>query len=310
VVVLHSQDIQLRPVDIPNDVSYWQRSGFVEMVPPIQLPTDRRNDNLIRVWLKIPDRALITLERLADQQRYTLKFPPGTIADRVETMKGEQKAMLMINGIEDVRGATIDPTGATRFHVYQPIPGGAPDRWRGDEWLRSDNAADDLAADSLIRLFFPNAGDAAQAEMRNFRRLNQCGACHQVNRPMPTMVKPVVPSPSVHLTDSHGFFQPITVLDDTMPVRSHRRWDRNADDPFVTVWCGTQQARAVTDGDRRGYTCPDGAQPIGKLDMAAALARKDLHAEQVCASRKYLFDHMEQTGRDAYRPFFTECGIR
>ena len=128
------------------------------------LPTNKRNDNAIRVWLRIPDGRKITLRRL-DDQRSTLAFPPGTVADRVETMKGEQKAMVLINGIEDVRGATIDQDGGTFFHVYEPVPDGPPDRLRGYEWPRSDNAADDRA-DSLVALFYPSAGEAAQAEAR------------------------------------------------------------------------------------------------------------------------------------------------
>jgi len=304
------QDIQLRPVEIPNDESYWRRSGFVEMVPPVRLPSDTRNDNVIKVWLRIPDGQRITLEWLADQKRNTLRFPPGTIADRVETMKNERKAMLVINGIEDVRGATIDANGATRFHVYEPVPGGAPDRLQGFEWLRIDNAADDRAADSLIALYFPKAPPEAKAESDVFRRLNQCGACHQLNQSAPLMVGPRVPGRLNLLTDAHGFFQPITVLENTMAVRSSRPWDVNADDPFVSVWCGSERTTATTDGARRSYRCPNGEQPIGKLDIAAALAKGDAHALGVCESRKYLFAHMDDKARAAYAPYFAECSIK
>ena len=92
-LAVYGKDIQLRPVEIPNDVSYWQRSGFVEMVPPLRLPTDKSNDNLVKVWIRIPADRNITVDWREDQKRYTLKFPPGTVADRVETMKNEQKAM-------------------------------------------------------------------------------------------------------------------------------------------------------------------------------------------------------------------------
>src|SRR5262245_62041424 len=129
-VGVYAQD-SARPVDIPNDESYWRNAGFVEMVPPLRLPTDKRNDNLIKVWLRIPDEGRITLEWLADQKRNTLRFPPGTTADRVETMRNEKKALQVINGIEDVRGATIDASGASLFHVYQPVAGTSKDRLRG-----------------------------------------------------------------------------------------------------------------------------------------------------------------------------------
>jgi len=123
---------------------------------------------------------------------------------------------------------------------------------RGYEWFRTDATGDDLAAESLIKLFYPNAASSAQDEIRMFRRLNQCGACHQPNAPAP-LTRQTLPS---FVSDSHGFFQPMTVLDDSMVIRSHRKWDLNADDPFVTVWCGSQQVEATTTGDSRGYQCP------------------------------------------------------
>ena len=83
----------------------------------------------------------------------------------------------------------------------------------------------------------------------------------------------------------------------------------NADDSFITVWCGTERARAITDGDRRSYKCPDGAVPVGELQLAAALRDKDTHALQVCASRRYLYRHMDSKAREAYRTAFAECSI-
>lgn len=306
----NAQDIQLRPIEIPNDISHWPRSGFVEMVPIVQLPTNRRGDNMVRVWLRVPDGGTIGVRWLEEQQRHVPVFPPGTVADRVETMKNEPKAMLVINGIEDVRGATIDQDGRTRFHVYEPVPGGPAGVLRGYEWLRIDNQSDNRAADSLISLFYPNAPDSAQAEMRLFRRLNQCGACHQPNRPTPTTSSLMLASPSHLPTDAYGFFQPLAVLESSMNVRASRPWDLNADDPFVSVWCGDERIHAVTDGDRRGYKCSGGQPAIGRLDMVAALAKKDAHALAVCASRKYLYQHMNTQARDAYRRSFTECSIK
>ena len=48
-LAVHGQDIELRPVRIPNDLSYWRQSGFVEMVPPVRLPTDKSNNDVITV---------------------------------------------------------------------------------------------------------------------------------------------------------------------------------------------------------------------------------------------------------------------
>ncbi|MBY0495330.1 MAG: MBL fold metallo-hydrolase [Cyanobacteria bacterium] len=309
VLPAHGQDIRLKAVEIPNDESFWRRSGFVEMVPPVRLPSDTSNDNLIKVWLRIPDGGKITLDWLADQKRHALRFPAGTIADRVETMRNQRKALQTINGIEDVRGGTIDADGGTLFHVYQPVAGRSPDLLSGFEWRRIDNASDDRAADSLIALFYPNASAEAKTESEFFRRLNQCGACHQPNQPAPWMAGARVPGRSNLLTDTHGFFQPSTVLESTMAVRAHRPWDLNVDDPFVTVSCGSTRVTATTDGNRRFYRCPNGEQPIGTLDVVAALAKGDAHARQVCEARKYLFDHMDEKAREPYAPFFAECSI-
>lgn len=298
-------DIQLRAVQIPNDVSYWQQSGFVEMVPPLRLPTDKVNDNSIQVWVKVPPEGKISVTWLEPQHRFSLKFPAGTVADRMEIYKHEAKAMLVVRDIEDVRGARIDSHGDSIFHVYEPVPGG-DERWlKGYEWLRTDNEGDRLAGESLVKLYYPGGDPKAQAEIQGFRRMNQCGACHQPDRPTPV----VVARPMLHASDSHGFYQPLTVLDDTMAVRTHRKWDLNADDPFVSVWCGTQKVQAITDGDSRGYKCPGDAVAVGKLNLPAALAAKDSHALQVCKARNYLFEHMDEKARAAYRPSFQECSI-
>src|SRR5207248_1269837 len=85
VIVAHAEDIQLRAVQVPNDASYWKTAGFVEMVPPMRLPTVKSTEDAIQVWVKVPDDGKISVEWLEGQQRFTLKFPPGTVADRVES---------------------------------------------------------------------------------------------------------------------------------------------------------------------------------------------------------------------------------
>ncbi|MGH8283847.1 MAG: hypothetical protein ACRESE_08390, partial [Gammaproteobacteria bacterium] len=179
----------------------------------------------------------------------------------------------------------------------------------GYSWLRTGPADDNLAADSLLKLYYPGASAKAKQEMAMFRRLNQCGACHQANRPVPTTT--ASSGLALSETDAHGFFQPITVLTDSMTVVNDRPWDLNADDPYITVWCGNDKAELTTKGDSyRRYTCPGNSAPVGKLDMAAALKHKDRHALKVCAARKYLYQHMDQKGREPFASGFAECGIR
>jgi len=110
VLVVHAQGIQLHAVQVPNDISFWKKAGFAEMTPPMRLPTDKSIEDFIQVWLKVPDDRKIIVDWLKDQKRLTLKFPPGTVADRVEIMKNAPHAMQVINGIEDVRGLGLAAT--------------------------------------------------------------------------------------------------------------------------------------------------------------------------------------------------------
>ena len=313
----HAADIHLHAVRIPNNPDYWRDAGFVDMVGPMRLPTDKSIGEHIAVWVRVPKHGIIKVRWLKDQQRYTIVFPPGTIADRVDSSKDEHDVMQVIHGVADVRGARIGADGRTWFHDYEPVPG-EPKQWlKGYAWLRMDPAGDDRAADSLIQLFYPGAPARAAKQMAMFRRLNQCGACHALNRPMPTRLAAVqftqAAEPPRHavlpMTDDDGFFQPITVMTDTMVVRNHRPWDLNADDPYITVRCGKDKTTAITRGERRYYTCADGSVPTGTLDMLAALKHHDPHALKVCKARRYLYRHMDAQGRKAYRAFYAECRV-
>ncbi|MGH8273437.1 MAG: hypothetical protein ACRES9_04140 [Gammaproteobacteria bacterium] len=314
-LTVYGQGIHLHAVRIPNRIGYWAQHGFVDMVPPVRLPTDKTTNEKIMVWLRIPAGKKITVQWLADQKRYTLKFPPGTVTDRIDSGENQKQAMFVVNGIADVRGARIDADGRTWWHVYEPVPGESSKWLRGYAWLRIGPKGDNRAADSLIKLYYPGAPAKAKQEMAVFRRLNQCSACHRINRPVPTKTLPLkflghvifVATPE---TDGDGFFQPITVLTDTMTLVNSRAWDLNAGDPYIMVWCGKDKAKLTTRGDSwRRYLCPDRGVPVGKLDMAAALKHKDPHALKVCVARKYLYQHMNEKGRKDFARFFAECSI-
>ncbi|MGA7537734.1 MAG: hypothetical protein WBW93_03095 [Steroidobacteraceae bacterium] len=306
---VYGQDIHLRAVRIPNRLSYWSQSHFVEMVPPVRLTEDKSIDERIMVWLRIPADRKVQVQWLANEKRYTLGFPPRTVADRIDGGENQKQAMFTVNGIADVRGARIGADGRTWWHDYEPVPGKSS-RWlRGYEWLRTGSVGDNLAADGLIKLYYPGAPAKAKQEMALFRALNQCGACHRPDRPVPTTA--ASDGDSQPETDADGFYQPITVLTDTMTLVNDRPWDLDVGDPYITVWCGRHKAKLTTRGDfYRRYTCPDHLVPVGKLDMAAALERKDAHALKVCAARKYLYEHMTDQGRKAFGRGFRECSIR
>lgn len=332
---LGAPDLRIHPVQLPNRLSYWPDAGFVDMVGPMRLPTDKSIKDHIAVWVRVPKDGIIKVTWLPDQKRYTLLFPPGTVADRVESERNAKQAMLTVNGISDVRGARIGADGRTWFHDYEPVPGESG-RWlKGYEWLRAGPVEDNLAADRLIKLFYPGAPARARDEMAEFRRLNQCGACHRINRPTPAHMPGAMSTHAAHIldtvdrpssmstraaipgatrphavvpmTDADGFFQPITVMTDTMVVRNHRRWDLNADDPYITVKCGDQKTTAITHGDARYYVCANGDVPTGTLDMTAALKHKDPHALKVCKARTYLYAHMDAVGKKAFKRFYEEC---
>lgn len=139
-----------------------------------------------------------------------------------------------------------------------------------------------------------------------FRMVNHCTACHKTNRPVPT-AKNGMSHPE---TDADGFFQPITVLTDTMTLVNIRPWDLNVDDPYITVRCGKHKAKLTTvDDSYRHYSCPDHGAPVGRLDMAAALKHNDPHALKVCAARQYLYKHMKAKDRKDFARYFAECSI-
>jgi len=290
-------------VQIPNDLHYWENAAFAEMVPPVRLPSDKDHLESIRVWLRIPENQKISVSWIESQSRYSLVYPPGTVADRVDSSRDQVGTP---EGVDDVRGARIDERGDTIFHDFQQVPGESRDLLMGYEWKRDGDQADKQAADALVKLFFPPGNNWDPSVIRHFRQLNKCSACHEPDAPSPTTTAP----PFRFESDSRGFFQPMTVLQNSMTVRDHRDWDLNADDPFVTVWCGDQQTSAVTEGDSRKYECPGGVAPVGKLDITSALKEHDPHAQQVCSSRAYLYQHMDGKAQDAFESAFADCEIQ
>jgi hypothetical protein len=216
---------------LPNDPSYWKTSGYQNIIAPLRLPTDTSETDMIRVWLKVPDEGRISALRIASD-RYTLVYPPGTIADRVELDAS-------MPGVDDVRGATLDADGRSIFHVFEKTPGSDGKWLSGYEWRRDDDHADRFAGEALANLYFPQGPESAR---RDFLRHNQCSNCHQANAPTPATTAP----PYRFQSDTQGFFQPLSTLQSEVEVRNHRPRDLNAEDPFVTVRCGNPSMRSNT----------------------------------------------------------------
>jgi hypothetical protein len=224
----------------------------------------------------------------------SLRVPPGTVADRVET-RGE--------GGVDVRGTRFGERGAELFHVFHSdakTPGAPVSGW---EWPRGDERLQREATEKLAA----SLRGQPQAEIDMLRGFNECARCHEHERAPLTRVDVRAPR---RATDGSGLFELLAVLRDDAPVEANRPRDMNVGLPFVEVRCGAARAelQARPDGARR-FACPGGAVPIARLDVATALAANDEHALAVCRSRRFLFEHMDEASRALFKDGFAACAI-
>ena len=275
-------------LEITDGPGHWRAAGFVEMVSPIRLPTSVDSRENIQVWLALPATPLAVVEAGGSA---TLRYPPGTAADRVELVGGK---------VADVRGTTFGADGDERFHVYRATRAGA---LVGYQWRRANERESREAQASLDELL--RSEGESESMRAEFRHFNECANCHQAGQPPHT--NPGAASPH-RGTDASGLFAVATVLTDRAPVETHRPRDANADDPFVSVWCGAVRAtlQSEPNGARR-FVCSDGAVAEARLDLRGALAVGDAHAEAVCRSRAYLFEHLDATGRATFASSFQPC---
>lgn len=92
----------VRDLRIDDQTRFWREGGYQGLVPSIHLPTTHGAGDLIHVWLRLPPGGRIDARHLEDQDRYTLVFPPGTRADRVEYYRtvrcGDEPARLESQG--------------------------------------------------------------------------------------------------------------------------------------------------------------------------------------------------------------------
>lgn len=298
-------DAGVTKVGIDDGAGHWSSRGFVEMTPPVRLPSDDAETDRIAVWLKVPDGALVAVRK--DANGHTeLRFPPGTTADRVESFRTPSG-----DAVVDVRGETIIDQGVL-WHVFVPTADTASATLVGWEWRRDDASAQQFATDALVAHLqkTKTLHEVKQVRARvveDYRKNNDCGRCHRPDRP-----ENLEDPRAIHrATDDSGFFVPMSVLVDTAPLETHRPRDMNADDPFISLECpeGRQPILDENDNGARRWRCPDGRVPVGTLDVKAALKQRDAHAQAVCASRKYLAQHMDAAGRASFASALAECGI-
>ncbi|MCX4244995.1 hypothetical protein [Paraliomyxa miuraensis] len=277
-------------VVIESPREHHVREGFVQLVPPVHLPSSSPDRDQVEIWVKVPQGSTIALA-LDDAGRPTLEFPPGTLADRVEWMgKGDMRRIV------DIRGTRIEADGSQTFYVYRPS---APDPRAplfGLEWARGDASVQEAATEHLVARVAAHPPVAQmpaarrEAVLEGVRVRNGCAACHPLSRPENQ-------APRQHGlvdrgTDRSGFFTPQTVLWDEVPLEAYGAHDRSWHDPSIEVRCGGEIV-AAPEGEvpRR---CSDGTIARGRMrwDVAEPAARA--HRAAVCDGRRWLAAHMTQ----------------
>ncbi len=272
-------------IESPRD--YHRREGFVQMVPPVHLPSSSPERDQVEIWVKIPEGPSIDVE-LDARQRPTLRFAAGTVADRVEFVgRGDARRIV------DIRGTRIEDDGSQTFYVYRPVADGPLAPLFGVEWAREDTKAHEAATDRLVAKLAELPPLVSMPEPRRRRVLegvrakNRCAGCHGLARPDNE-------TPGQHGivdrgTDLSGFFTPQTVLWDEVAIEAYGAHDRNAADPAVEIFCAGDSAGAPAAKERR---CPDGSIAHGRLRWEASEPLARAHLDQVCESRAALFAHM------------------
>ncbi|MDT8386556.1 MAG: hypothetical protein RQ736_03530 [Thiogranum sp.] len=315
-------DVQERYIEDPR--SFWTGQGFTSMLPSIRLPTTHNVDDLIHVWLRVPEGRSIDAEYLPGQSRWVLVFPPGTHSDRVEYFRiagapPDTEALFLPAAplerdnwsVVDVRGTEIHADGQS-FHVLRPVSGAPQAPLRGWSWRRGNSQAQQLATERLLEFTATAARPGGRPPLdrsgrQQLARLNDCAHCHTRDKPRRLWLDQEVSMERA--TDAHGFFVPQAVLSDDCVVANHRPRDLNSEDPFVQVRCGDRPARLETRESVEVFVCPDQRVPIGYRDVGAGLAAGHDYTRQLCESRRWLYERMTDTARAAFTGAFAVCGI-
>lgn len=305
------------------DHDAWAKQGFVEMTPPVRLPSDGTARDKIEVWLRIPEGARIRTAKLPDG-RATIAFPPGTIADRVESWGYEKSDAAAATtstswkySVTDVRGTRLGAGGKEMFHVFVPTGAEPHARLVGWEWPRGDRLQERAATSFLVSQLetlrtiqdrgLPQTADERRTLIEDYRRNNNCAKCHAHDKPVQVMR-----GRGIHrATDANGFYVPLSVLMDTVPLETHRARDMNAGDPFLTFTCPHGDGPVLAEGaaGARDHRCLEGGAPSATLDVKRARAANDPRTVALCKARAYLRDHMDDAGRALFADAFAACNL-
>lgn len=273
--------------------------GFVPMVAAIRPPTSLDHSDLVEVWLALPPGALLTVDESSAQKPPSLRVPTGARVDRIELLHTEAGTHVV-----DVRGTEFRPEGE-QFHVLEPTE---RDRLQGVAWLRGDHDAE-AGADAALRALLERT-DVPQGQIDRLVALNRCEVCHFSKKPESALAGAEgLPN---RPTDASGLYGLLAVLLDESAVETSRPVDTNLEDPFIRFSCpdDTEEPEQVgAHGGPRTIRCRNGRPATGHLDVERALDAGDAHANAVCASRRYLFDHMDVSAKRAFATNFSKCHI-
>jgi hypothetical protein len=304
------KDVVVRSVQIERAPEYWRQQGFVDIVAPIRPPTSSDGSARIVVYVKLPEGAEIATER-GPHGEIWLRYPVGTVTDRVEYFGARDDDSAPGPGwrVADVRGTELLEGASERFHVYRPSRDAPGVPLLGLSWPRGDERARALATERLGRLLEAGevAGPATEGARNEaaarLRSINDCAGCHQPRqapRRRPGLVN--------RGTDASGFFHLSTALFDRAPLETYRARNPNLRDPYVRFVCGERELPAQPDPQQPGgVRCPEGDVPVGVLDVVASRRAATPHAARLCASRRFLYDRLDERGRGLFRAAIETC---
>ncbi|MBL4684511.1 MAG: hypothetical protein JKY37_07980 [Nannocystaceae bacterium] len=280
---------------------HWAKEGFVQLVPPIHMPSSDLQRDQVEIWARLPEGSTVTKQVSPNGSPVGLLFPPGSMLDRVEYGYIGGKRYVV-----DVRGTRIDEAGAQWFHVYRRDASGL----FGYEWARADGAAHERATDALIdRLSATHNTKNSDGEtvrpawIDAVRRKNACAACHPPSRL--TNDRQGAHGLVNRGTDASGFFTPWTVFENEIPLERYGGHDRSETDGYTEVVCPAGDTRTQTEGGRA--RCASGAVPRGRYDLAAARAAGDPRALKICTARRYLVAHLSPDLRQGFAAALQQC---
>ena len=286
------RDPSVEDVQIEDPSGYHQREGYTQIVPSVHLPSSSDDLDQVQVWIRIPPGQTISARRDANG-RVQLRFPAGTIADRVE-FAGQDAGRF----VADVRGAEVLASGQQRFHAYRPIARQAGATLIGVQWPAANPQAQAAATDRLIERVKDTSPANTLSEDRltkliaSIRKKNECAPCHVQSRA--TNTRPGEHGLVNRGTDDSGFFTPSTALADSIALEQYGAFDRSLRDGAIRIECSGQPVEAEQLQHRR---CPDGTVAIGVWDPKAAQQIDPRRFKAVCESRRFVYERLDDEAK-------------